>query len=196
MGAPVEPESPVRRRKGWFERQSDGAKAAIIAGVFSIVVPMIGLANGLLGDGDEKGEALPRISEMSPLVGHFVQKPFITMGCLTGLRFQVTRHPLDGSVIWVMAYAVANPAAVYPERRLDLVDSQAAVDPFPVGDGRDPAGTEFMIVAIVLAKDVSDRYTNAAAATGQFPVENAMPKGEILDRFSVSRGSGRYQACY
>ena len=94
-----------------------------------------------------------------------------------------------------MAYSASDATAVYPERRLAFTDGHATVDPFPIGSREDAAGTEFKVVAMALTRELSDRYETTAATTDQFPVEDGIPPGDILDEFSVVRGQG-YTPCY
>ncbi|GLY95744.1 hypothetical protein Acsp02_29990 [Actinoplanes sp. NBRC 103695] len=55
----------------------------------------------------------------------------------------------------------------------------------PSPTSRPPMKVE--VIAIVPSNRLSDEYERTAATTNRLPVKSAVPAGEVLDRFTVSR---------
>jgi len=163
-------------------------------------VPSAGSAGGEAAQGKsgEPGKrpsaSVTTVSGPGPQVGGKFENPITSStGCLTGLRFAIDRGLPAGKRVWVMVYNVADETEVYPERKLEFAGGGASVEPFPLGSEADPAGTEFVVLGVLLDATTSDGYERQAASAGTLPVESATP-GRVLDRFSVSRDKA-YAAC-
>jgi hypothetical protein len=77
QGSAKEATTRKKERKGWFEKQPDAIKAAIIAGIFSVVVAVIGSAISAAGKADVQGRNAPG---RPPESGIAVSSPAVSPG--------------------------------------------------------------------------------------------------------------------